>query len=110
MKGHETKQNRRDQNHDAWFGMVHVNTGSLLHQRSAKHYFRGTPEPDIFVPMPSGDFGDDGMNMSLTKRVLKICGYALIGLVVVGIIMWFFLSVTDLDFLKMKPNLGYKIF
>ena len=93
MKYNEAEQSKQDQNRDAWYGMVHVKSGSLLHQKSTKHYFRGTPEPDIFVPMPSVDDSDDGMHASLTKRILKICSYVLTGLLVVGVFIWYFGSV-----------------
>lgn len=93
MKYNETEQRQQDQNRDAWYGMVHVKGGSLLHQRSAKHYFKGTTEPDIFVPMPFADDHEDGMHASPVKRILEICGYAFIGLFVIGVIMWFFWSV-----------------
>lgn len=80
MKRNEADQIRKDQNRDAWYGIVHVKDRSYLHQRSMKHYYyNNSSEADVVVPLPLKGAEDVNTQVfTAPKKTKRIIGIAIV--------------------------------
>lgn len=108
MKNNERDVRKKEQNRDAWYGMVHVKDRSYIHQRSLNNFFYNKKDPDIFVPATMTEADGDGKpaGKRFFNKALKIVGIVLVVAFIVGMLIYILVNNPELG--AMKPNNHYK--